>query len=77
MKNFFENWLGFIFAVVCLGLLLLLLTHVPRDDTDPATGRSGLTLMIDALTGCQYLYRMGAITPRMNAEGKQVCVKDK
>lgn len=46
---------------------------VPYDDTDPPDGRSGMTLLTDHGTGCQYLYRSGAITPRMDANGKHMC----
>lgn len=45
----------------------------PYDDTDPPGGRSGMDLLTDHGTGCQYLYRSGAITPRMDANGKQMC----
>lgn len=33
----------------------------------------------DRLTGCEYLARNydGSLTPRMGADGKQVCTKDK
>ena len=44
-----------------------------KDDTDPSDGVSGLGLYTDHLTGCQYLTRGRNLTPRMNAEGKQVC----
>lgn len=45
----------------------------PYDDTDLPGGRSGMDLLTDHRTGCQYLYRRGAITPRMDANGKQIC----
>lgn len=50
-----------------------------RDDSDPPNGRSGMWVLIDSRTGCQYLgwdgaYNRGAaITPRMDNNGKQVC----
>jgi len=43
-----------------------------RDDSDPFGGRSGMMVLTDSLTGCQYLYR-GSLTPRMDRNGKQVC----
>lgn len=44
-----------------------------KDDTDPPDGRSGLRLMTDARTGCQYLAMpLGGITPRRDGEGKHV-----
>ncbi len=48
----------------------------PYDDTDSANKeRSGLVLRTDHGTGCQYLLTPWdrAITPRMGADGKQVC----
>lgn len=37
-----------------------------KDTTDPASGRSGLGLYTDNLTGCQYVSAGGSgITPRM------------
>jgi hypothetical protein len=42
-----------------------------KDDTDPAEGRSGLSLLTDYGTGCQYLSRNG-LTPRLDASGKQM-----
>jgi len=49
-----------------------------KDSTDPPDGVSGLIPYTDALTGCQYLARSygGALTPRMGADGKQICGKD-
>lgn len=44
-----------------------------RDDTDPPDGRSGMRLLIDSRTGCQYLAMpLGGITPRRDGEGKHV-----
>lgn len=62
-------------------LLALLLTGClpgcvqTRDDSDMPDGRpSGMRVLSDNLTGCQYLaYSSGGITPRMGADGKQVC----
>lgn len=49
-----------------------------RDDSDPAGGRSEMRPLRDALTGCEYLVIRGGqghsgITPRMRADGTQVC----
>jgi hypothetical protein len=52
---------------------------IERDDSDPPGGRSGLIIFTDNLTGCQYLARSsfnGApepLTPRLHADGTQVC----
>jgi hypothetical protein len=49
--------------------------HYEKDDSDGAS-RSGMIVYTDALTGCQYLGTItGAITPRLNKDGKIVCVK--
>ena len=46
----------------------------PRDNSDPVGGRSNMSVLTDALTGCQYLAtQRGGITPRMDADNKQVC----
>lgn len=38
----------------------------PHDDTDPPNGRSGVTIVTDYGTGCQYLKTPGGgITPRL------------
>jgi len=67
-----------ILAAVCLAFWLfiqVLVWIVPepeRDDSNPPGGRSGMMVLTDDMTGCQYLYR-GGLTPRMDAAGKQVC----
>ena len=46
----------------------------PRDDSDPIDGRSNMSVLTDALTGCQYLTtQRGGITPRWTRDGEQVC----
>lgn len=47
----------------------------PRDSTDPPAGRrSGLVILTDHLTGCQYLgASRGGVTPRLRADGSQIC----
>jgi hypothetical protein len=61
-------------------MLLLFLTlagcNVGDDTDDRANNRtSGLVLYTDYGTGCQYLRAAadGGITPRLAADGKQVC----
>lgn len=45
----------------------------PRDDTD-GEERSGMRLMTDARSGCQYLGApWGGITPRMDRNGHHIC----
>jgi hypothetical protein len=44
-----------------------------RDSSDGPHDRSGLIPHTDAFTGCQYLSKpLGGITPRMDANGRQV-----
>ena len=45
------------------------------DDTDAGwTKRSGVALIIDHGTGCQYLKpKNGNIHPRLNSEGQHIC----
>ena len=46
----------------------------PRDDSDPIDGRSNMSVLTDALTGCQYLTtQRGGITPRWTRDREQVC----
>lgn len=45
---------------------------VTRDSTD-GNSPSNLRLYTDALTGCQYLGNGNGLTPRMDAQGYQVC----
>lgn len=62
--------------VLALLITSALVGCAAKDSTDPAEGISGLSLFSDNMTGCQYLsHNSGALTPRMNADGKQVCTK--
>lgn len=58
-----------------IGLVgILTLWPTPYDSTDAPGERSGLRLLTDNKTGCQYLQGgLSGITPRMDANGKQVC----
>lgn len=76
-------------AVICFSVLYVLgdaivwaLTKTgtsewlePFDDTDNPNGqRSNMMLLTDHGTGCQYLRVIGGgITPRLDADGKQIC----
>lgn len=72
MVSYFLNALLWLLSVLLF--LSLLSVYSPTDDTDfGAWRRSGLQLFTDARTGCQYVARDGALTPRMGADGKQVC----
>lgn len=60
---------------VCEGGVLAFDALMPRpyDDTDAPPVRSDMRPMIDALTGCQYLKAGSALTPRLGADGRQLC----
>lgn len=73
MRNVFSAILAVVGAIVLASLLVL---PGPVDDTDAsALQRSGLSLYIDARTGCQYLSTGRGLTPRLNENGKQICEK--
>ena len=44
------------------------------DTTDGPDARSGMSLHMDYLTGCQYLGHSGGLTPRLDVTGDQVCM---
>lgn len=45
-----------------------------RNDTDPPDGYSGISVLIDNKTGCQYLASArGGMTPRLDKKGKHMC----
>lgn len=63
------------FLIAAAAVLALFGSCTRRDDTDPPEpyGRSGLILLADARTGCQYLaVPLGGITPRRDGEGKHM-----
>ena len=63
-------WVG---LMVMASLAISHFTDIGRDNTDSPTERSDMRLLIDHGTGCQYLNRGSAITPRLGRDGKQVC----
>ena len=75
----FALWLFWLFIVGMAFSWALSLTPIGRNDTDMGSwggGRSGIKPVTDALTGCQYLVSPhGGITPRLDSEGKHICVK--
>lgn len=45
----------------------------PHDATDPVDGRSGMELLRDAGTGCEYLAApVGGLSPRMSSTGEHM-----
>jgi len=67
--------------MLCCGLILALslyqatLPYEPKDDSDGPTENSHMDVYTDHLTGCQYLSNW-SLTPRMGADGKQICRKN-
>lgn len=63
---------GTVLIVMIIGHMLC---FAGKDDTDRAE-RSGMILYTDYGTGCQYVSTiLGGITPRLDKDGKPVCVK--
>lgn len=64
---------GAMFAIGLVSAIGHWLDLGPYDDTDSPPHRSGMAVHTDALTGCQYLSAGRGITPRLDADGRQVC----
>lgn len=64
-----------VWCIAFAALLANIFWPQPYDDTDAKdhSSRSGVVLITDHGTGCQYLARFGVIVPRMDTTGKQVC----
>ncbi|EBG9726382.1 hypothetical protein BW014_20455 [Salmonella enterica] len=65
---------GFVLAFVLVWAVswVLFEAGVTRDSTD-GNSPSNLRLYTDAQTGCQYLGNGNGLTPRMDAQGYQIC----
>jgi hypothetical protein len=77
MKKYFNIWNLFMLlcaTIFCLSLYQMTLPYEPKDDSDGPHENSHMDVYTDYLTGCQYLYRY-SLTPRMGADGKQICKK--
>ena len=72
-----RDWAPSTLAAVLVSIVIVAAMSMgrpPRDNSDPIGGRSNMSVLTDALTGCQYLAtQRGGITPRMSADNKQVC----
>ena len=70
-----------VLIIVCMIMLILLggwASSQPMDNSDPPTGRSGMNVYTDNLTGGQYLGTDGmGLTPRLDRDGKQIFVEPK
>jgi len=77
MRKYFNIWNLFMLccaAIFTLSLYQMTLPYEPKDDSDGPHENSHMEVYTDHLTGCQYLYRY-SLTPRMGADGKQICKK--
>lgn len=73
-----QPWNALSWALIVFVVVVVMGECSQRDDTDPASGRSGMGLRIDNRTGCHYLTSVGlfgesAITPRLDREGRHIC----
>lgn len=68
------TWIAKWFVVGIIAAWLISFLPIGRDGTDGAwPNRSGVDVVTDAATGCQYLRTPGGgITPRVDATGKQL-----
>jgi predicted nucleic acid binding AN1-type Zn finger protein len=68
-----------IITLVFIGIAVYVL-DLGRDSTDQKgylTRRSGLSLLTDNLTGCQYLSKGGSLIARVDANGNHICEEKK
>lgn len=51
---------------------------LPYDSTDKPPARSGVSVVVDELTGCHYLRTtpVGGLSPRLGPDGKPLCGAD-
>lgn len=65
-----------LFWLVMLALVMQIIyasLFIGRDSTD-GERRSGMSLHVDAMTGCHYLAsQYGGMTPRLDERGRHVC----
>ena len=75
----FTKWLGLWVVIFYLITTAISQTSLGKDDTDKPgwfTKRSGVELVTDELTGCQYLSaKNGGITPRLDLTGRHIGCK--
>lgn len=69
-------WTRWVAKWLLIGLIgLQLLVWIGHDDSDgPWPHHSGLTVMKDAKTGCEYLSTPQGLTPRLDRDGRPLCV---
>ncbi len=76
MKKTVSHVMNLVFiGIAAAAIYLYLFTdRFDYDSTDMIGKRSGMSLHVDALTGCHWLGgKDGGLTPRMGSDGKQIC----
>lgn len=69
--------LTYLIIVYFLVSLIISTLGIDTDDTDKdGFNRSGVVLVTDYKTGLQYLYRSGALIPRVDPQGKHMRIKE-
>jgi Family of unknown function (DUF6440) len=77
MRKYFTVWNLYILicaAIFGLTIYQMTLPYEQKDDSDGPHENSHMEVYTDHLTGCQYLSHW-SLTPRMGADGKQICKK--
>jgi hypothetical protein len=70
-------WVLWVFSIFIILTIREKKDTVPRDDSDPINGRSGLTVYTDYQTGLQYLGTPnGGFAPRLNRLGQHMRIND-
>jgi len=66
-------WFGWVIILTWVLNFVTGYFEIGFDDTD-GEQRSGMEVLIDARTNCQYLHTpSGGLTPRLNRDGAQIC----
>jgi hypothetical protein len=74
LKRFFLPVAWIFLSVFILSVIWNNWIPLAKDDTDPVKGRSGMEVLVDNRTGCQYLATStGGLTPRLDTMGGPVC----
>ncbi|VAW48109.1 hypothetical protein MNBD_GAMMA04-841 [hydrothermal vent metagenome] len=71
IERFCEPFWKMIIGIIILGCIVQFLPLF-KDNTDPPFGRSGMSILTDNLTGCEYLESRRGLTPRIGADNNQL-----
>lgn len=67
-----------LFWIIIIFFILQIAWHylpIGRDNSD-GSKRSGFSVHVDSLTGCEYLGgKSGGLTPRLDSNGKHICTR--